>query len=73
MTGCFIIKLSQLPNILKTNGDQKDEKLEAIHNILGLVVKALDSQSRGLKFKATWWLEGRLSLSSFCGQEFLGT
>ena len=31
----------------------------------GLVVKALDSQSRGRVFKITWWLQGRLSLSSF--------
>ena len=30
-----------------------------------LVVKALDSQSRGPKFKTTGWLQGRLSLSSF--------
>ena len=31
----------------------------------GLVVKALDSQSRGPVFKTTGWLQGRLSLSSF--------
>ena len=30
MTGYFIKLLSQLPNIMKTNGDHKDEKLEAI-------------------------------------------
>ena len=34
MTGCFIKLLSQLPNILKTNGDHKYEKLEAIQTIL---------------------------------------
>ena len=34
MTGCFIKLPSQLPNILKTNGDHKDEKLEAIQTIL---------------------------------------
>ena len=34
MTGCFIKLLSQLPNILKTNGVHKDEKLEAIQTIL---------------------------------------
>ena len=33
----------------------------------GLVVKALDSQSRGLVFKSTGWLQVRLSLSSFRG------
>ena len=33
MTGCFIKLLSQLPNILKTNGDHKDEKLEIIQTI----------------------------------------
>ena len=31
----------------------------------GLVAKSLDSQSRGLVFKTTGWLQGRLSLSSF--------
>ena len=34
MTGCFIELLSQLPNILKTNGDPKDEKMEVIQTIL---------------------------------------
>ena len=34
MTGCFIKLLSQLPNILKTNGYHKDENLEAIQTIL---------------------------------------
>ena len=33
--------------------------------IIGLVVKALDSQSRGPVFKSTRWLQGRLSLSAF--------
>ena len=34
MTGCFIKLLSELPNILKTNGDHKDETLEFIQTIL---------------------------------------
>ena len=34
----------------------------------GLVVKALDSQSRGPVFKTTGWLQGRLSLSSLQGR-----
>ena len=34
MTGCFIKLLSQFPDILKINGDHKDEKLEAIQTIL---------------------------------------
>ena len=34
MTDCFIKLLSQLPNILKTNADHKDEKLEAIQTFL---------------------------------------
>ena len=34
MTDCFIKLLSQLPNILKTNGDHKDEKLKAIQTFL---------------------------------------
>ena len=33
----------------------------------GLVVKALDPQSRSSVFKTTGWLQGRLSLSSFRG------
>ena len=32
ITGCFIKLLSQLPNILKTNGDHKDEKSEVIQS-----------------------------------------
>ena len=44
----------------------------------GLVVKALDFQSRGPAFKSTRWLQVQLSLSSFQGQsvdyqELLGT
>ena len=34
MTGCFMKILSQLLNILKTNADRKDEKLEAIQTFL---------------------------------------
>ena len=34
----------------------------------GLVVKVLDSQSRGSLFKNTGWLQGRLSYSSFRGR-----
>ena len=34
----------------------------------GLVVKALDSQSRGPVFKTAGWLQGRLSLSSSRGR-----
>ena len=33
MTCCFIKLLLQLPNILKTNGDNKDQKFEAIQTI----------------------------------------
>ena len=43
-----------------------------------LVVRALNSQSRGPRFKTTEWLQGGLSLSSIRGrsneyQELLGT
>ena len=34
----------------------------------GIVVKALDSQSRGSVIKTTGWLQGRFSLSSFRGR-----
>ena len=36
-----------------------------VSNINDLVVKALDSQSRDPMFKPSWWLQGRLSFSSF--------
>ena len=35
---------------------------------VSLVVKALDSQSRGPVFKTAGWLQGRLSLSSSRGR-----
>ena len=44
----------------------KEEKARERSN--GLVVKALDSQSRIPVFKTTGWLQGRLSLSSFRGR-----
>ena len=34
MTDCFIKLLSQLPNILKTNANHKDEKLESLQTFL---------------------------------------
>ena len=37
-------------------------------NYSGLVVKVLDSQSRGPVFKTSGWLQGLLSLSSFRGR-----
>ena len=37
MTGCLIKLLSQLPNILKTNGDRKDNKLQAIQTVLDAI------------------------------------
>ena len=46
MTGYFIKLLSQLPNILKTNGDHKDEKLEAIQTILdGITISGHATQN----------------------------
>ena len=44
------------------------ESIISTHNCAGLVVKALDSQSRVSVFKSTELLQGRLSLSSFQGQ-----
>ena len=41
------------------------DKVEVEQWSNGLVVKTLDSQSRGPVFKTTGWLQGRLSLSSF--------
>ena len=43
----------------------KKAMYQRYHIIPGLVVKALDSQSRSLVFKTTRWLQGQLSLSSF--------
>ena len=47
MTGCFIKLLSQLPNVLKTNGDHKDEKMEAIQTFLdGIKMSGHTSQCK---------------------------
>ena len=46
MTGCFIKLLLQLPDILKTNGDHKDEKLEAIQTILDDIRRLLKKGKR---------------------------
>ena len=40
MTGCFIKLLSQLLNILKTNEDHKDEKLEVIQTFLDSIKRS---------------------------------
>ena len=53
---------NQLLNIIQKN----NQKIHAWQD--GLVVKSLDSQSRGPVFKTTGWLQGRLSLSSFQGR-----
>ena len=48
MTGCFIKLLSELPNILKTNGDHKDEKLGVIQIILdGIKMSGHANQNLG--------------------------
>ena len=49
----------------------KESSCETRKNVsyfTGLVVKALDSQSRGPVFKTAGWLQGRLSLSSSRGR-----
>ena len=43
--------------IILTNGNNKFD-LEIKESLLGLVVKVLDSQSRGSMFKTTGWLQG---------------
>ena len=46
MTGCSINLLSELPNILKTDGDHKDEKLGVILTILdGIKMSGLANQN----------------------------
>ena len=53
------------------NKSNKKFYLPYLFNIFlsnGLVVKALDSQSRGPVFKTTGLLQGRLSRSSFRGR-----
>ena len=46
MTGCFVKLLSELPNILKTNGDHKDEDLRVIQTILdGIKMSGHDNQN----------------------------
>ena len=49
-----------------TEEDRGAAHIEVLRN--GLVVKALDSQSRGPVFKTAGWLQGRLSLSSSRGR-----
>ena len=70
--------LNVVKNIHKIHQHKKYSQKICIWWSNGLVVKALDSQSRGPMFETTGWLQGRLSLSSFRGrwneyQEFLGT
>ena len=43
MTSCFITILSQLPNVFKTNGDHKDEKLKAIQTVLDGIKMSKDA------------------------------
>ena len=48
----------------------QNKQINALENNMssGVVVKVLDSQSRGPVSKTTGWLQGRLSLSSFWGR-----
>ena len=65
----IFLEISKMKNYITHSNEEKlnskfaDELLNH-----GLVVKALDSQSRGPVFKTTGWLQGRLSLSSFRGR-----
>ena len=72
----FLWKLSNT-DIMHSINPMLTEKIVS-STYSGLVVKVLDSQSRGPMFKTTGWLQSRLSLSSFQGrsneyQEFLET
>ena len=60
MTGCFIKLLSQLPNIwgqhLKTNGDHKDERLEAIQTILDVMKMSRHSTQDSVSIRKNFLL-----------------
>ena len=67
--------LSTLVDSLAPNGKNRDTQslAECVSFTSGevsnsLVVKALDSKSRGPELKTTGWLQSRLSLSSFLGR-----
>ena len=46
-------------------GNGKNCKFQKHAEKLRSIIKALNFQSWGPEFKTTWWLHGRLSLSSF--------
>ena len=61
-TGCFIKLLSQFPNISKTNGYHKDEKLKAVQTILeGIKMSGHASQNLVL-------IRKKLLLSAFSSE-----
>ena len=80
VTTALIISKEEMEDIMKIVKSPEESGLliKRIIKSNGLVVKALDSQSRGSMFKITGWLQHRLSLSSLRGQsnkyhEFLET
>ena len=58
MTGCFIKLLSELPNILKTNGDHKDENLEVIQTILDGIKMSGHSNQNVVSIRKKFLLSG---------------
>ena len=58
ITGCFVKLHSQLPNILKTNGDHKDEKLEAIQTILDVIKMSRHATQNLVSIKKKFLLSG---------------
>ena len=65
----LVVNLSLNPTLLTFLALHETNLDDSIYIwINGLVVKALDSQSRGPMFKTTGWLQGWLSLSSVWGQ-----
>ena len=55
--------LSQLPNILKTNGDHKDEKLEGIQSILDSIKMSRHANQNLVSIRKKFLLSG---VSSEC-------
>ena len=61
LTDCFIKLLLQLPNIFKTNGDQKNEKLQAIQTILDSIKKSGHGTQNLVSMRKKFLLSGASS------------
>ena len=73
MTGCFIKLLSQLPSILKINGDHNNEKLEIIQTILDGIKMSGHANQHLVSIKKKFLLSGVSSEYSYLARFALDT